>query len=51
MKELSVEQLEWLITLTEERAREMVESPERDMLKETADMLREARVEAKNKEA
>jgi len=51
MKDLTVEQLEWLITLTEERTREMVDSPERDMLKETADTLRAARVEAKNKEA
>lgn len=47
MKDLTVEQLEWLITLTEERAREMVESPEKEMLKKTANQLRELRVEAK----
>jgi hypothetical protein len=47
MKELSVEQLEWLITLTEERVREMVDSPERTMLQDTAKELRAAWVEAK----
>jgi hypothetical protein len=47
MKEFTVEQLEWLITLTEERAREMVESPEKEMLKKTAGQLREQWVAAK----
>jgi hypothetical protein len=44
MKEFTVEQLEWLITLTEERIRQMVESPERAMLEETAADLRAERV-------
>lgn len=47
MNEMTVEQLEWLITLTEERVREMVESPEKKMLKETISTLREARLKAK----
>lgn len=47
MENMSVEQLEWLITLTEERVREMVESPEREMLKKTAGQLREQWVKAK----
>lgn len=51
MKEMSVEQLEWLISLAEDRAREMVESPEKTMLKQTVTLLNEARLEAKNKEA
>ena len=46
MKEFTVEQLEWLITLTEERVRQMVESPERTMLEQTATDLREERVKA-----
>lgn len=47
MKDMTVEQLEWLITLTEDRAREMIDSPEKEMLKKTAEQLRKARLEAK----
>lgn len=47
MKELSVEQLEWLIGLAEERVRDMVESPEKVMLNETIAQLREERLRAK----
>lgn len=47
MKDLTVEQLEWLITLTEDRVREMIDSPERTMLEQTAKDLRAARTAAK----
>jgi hypothetical protein len=46
MKEMSVEKLEWLITLTEDRVREMNDSPEKSMLKEMIGELREARQKA-----
>ena len=46
MKEMTVEQLEWLITITEDRVREMNDSPEKDLLKKTIGDLRVARQEA-----
>lgn len=46
MKDMTVEQLEWLITITEDRVREMNDSPEKDLLKKTISDLREARQKA-----
>lgn len=45
MKDMTVEQLEWLITITEDRVREMNDSPEKDLLKKTIGDLRTARQE------